>query len=168
LGRETQQLRRRFRTRIPGTHGRASPMGEEMSTGAAYQTLIDIGRQFYERRWMWGTAGNLSLRITSGVRSKTMHARQTHQIGPDPSRDALSIAITPSGLNKGHLSVGDLLVIRDGESRPKYPRGLVPSSETVIHQAIYRAVPGAGAVMISCRNRSLAKSRSSSIWAGWT
>ena len=74
---------------------------------------------------MWGTAGNLSIRLKS---------------------KPLSIAITPSGLNKGHLDKKDLLTITDEKSSAGFPRGLVPSSETVIHQAVYRAVPGAGAV----------------------
>ncbi len=89
------------------------------------QALVDCGKQFYERRWMWGTAGNLSVKL-----------RQT----------PLEIAITPSGLNKGHLTTKDLLVIKDTASNPKHPKGLVPSAETVIHQAVHRALPGCGAV----------------------
>ena len=87
--------------------------------------LADCARQFYDRRWMWGTAGNLSARLSS---------------------NPLKIAITPSGLNKGHLTQADLLTLVDGKPPPKHEQGLVPSAETVIHQAIYRAVPGAGAV----------------------
>jgi methylthioribose-1-phosphate isomerase len=86
--------------------------------------VVDCGRQFYDRRWMWGTAGNLSVRLKS---------------------NPLEIAITPSGLNKGHLTSTDLLRIRDGSAAKKHPRGLVPSAETVIHQAIYRAIPEAKA-----------------------
>ena len=112
---------------------------------SALHTLVDCGRQFYDRRWMWGTAGNLSLRL-----------------GSHP----LEIAITPSGLNKGHLKKQDLLVVKDEKSQRKEKGassrpnslavhrrqraavrgGLVPSAETVIHQAVYRALPGAGAV----------------------
>src|ERR1700687_5942097 len=90
------------------------------------QTLIDCGRQFYERRWMWGTAGNLSLRLKT---------------------EPLEFAITPSGVNKGHLKTEDLITIRNGAAASKGkadPRP--PSAETEIHQAIYRAAPGAGAV----------------------
>ncbi len=89
------------------------------------QTLIDCGKQFYERRWMWGTSGNLSMRLKT---------------------NPLSIAITPSSLNKGHLTLSDLLTITDGKPAPRHPDGWVPSSETAIHQAVYRAAPGAGAV----------------------
>ena len=104
-------------------------MGKDMkkSQGSkeGQQVLVEIGRQFYERRWMWGTSGNLSMRLKS---------------------DPLSIAITPSSVNKGHLAASDLLTLTDGKPAPRHPNGWVPSSETVIHQAIYRAVPGAGAV----------------------
>lgn len=89
------------------------------------QGLLSIGKQFYDRHWMWGTAGNLSCRLKSSP---------------------LSIAMTPSGINKGHMTSKDLLTITDGKPYPPHPQGLMPSSETAIHQAVYRAVPGAGAV----------------------
>lgn len=87
--------------------------------------LVEIGRQFYERRWMWGTAGNLSMRLHS---------------------NPLSIAITPSSVNKGHLEESDLLTLTDGKPAPAHPKRRVPSAESEIHQAVYRAAPGAGAV----------------------
>lgn len=92
---------------------------------SSLQSLVDCGRQFYERRWMWGTAGNLSLKM---------------------SNNPLTIAITPSGLNKGHLNEEDLMVIKDGAPVPKTPSGTVPSAETIIHQTIHRTFPGCGAV----------------------
>lgn len=95
------------------------------SSSANISHLIDCGKQFYERQWMWGTSGNLSVRVKS---------------------DPLTIAITPSGVNKGHLTEADLLTIKDGSPLPKHPKGLIPSAETLIHQAIYQAVPGANAV----------------------
>jgi methylthioribose-1-phosphate isomerase len=88
--------------------------------------LLECGKQFYDRRWMWGTAGNLSVRLNPPT--------------------ALKIAITPSGLNKGHLTAKDLLLIKDGALLSKHPLGHIPSSETVIHQAVFRALPEAGAV----------------------
>ena len=60
--------------------------------------------------------------------------------------DPLEIAITPSGLNKGHLSVDKLLIVRDEADPKKHPDGLVPSAETIIHQTVYRTLPEAGAV----------------------
>jgi methylthioribulose-1-phosphate dehydratase len=76
---------------------------------------------------MWGTAGNLSMKI----RSKP-----------------LEIAITPSGVNKGHLTVHDLVTVKDSPAASRVAPGksAMPSAETLIHQAIYRAAPGAGAV----------------------
>jgi methylthioribulose-1-phosphate dehydratase len=87
--------------------------------------LVACGKQFYERRWMCGTAGNLSVRT-----------------GSDP----WSFAITPSGLNKGHLSSRDLLKVSEKGSGKTHPRGLVPSAETAIHQMLYQTLPSCGAV----------------------
>ena len=87
------------------------------------EALVQCGKQFYERRWMWGTAGNLSVRLKN---------------------QPLEIAVTPSGLNKGQLRVADLLTVTDGKL-PKHPKRYVPSAETVIHQAVYRAIPEAQA-----------------------
>ena len=95
------------------------------------ESLIDCGRQFYERQWMWGMSGNLSVRLSS---------------------DPLSFAITPSGINKGHLAEKDLITIKDSGHAGRQPpakggsKNAAPSSETVVHQAVYRALPGAGAV----------------------
>jgi methylthioribulose-1-phosphate dehydratase len=95
------------------------------------KTLLECGREFYERQWMWGMAGNLSVRLSS---------------------DPLSFAITPSGINKGHMVEKDLITISDaaGAGSKPLPKGKgqepIPSSETVVHQAIYQALPGAGAV----------------------
>jgi methylthioribose-1-phosphate isomerase len=86
--------------------------------------LVEFGKQFYERRWMWGTAGNLSLRVKS---------------------DPLEFLITPSGLNKGRLKNSDLLTIRGGQAQ-KHPKKLMPSAETAIHQAVYENIPQANAV----------------------
>jgi methylthioribulose-1-phosphate dehydratase len=98
---------------------------------SALSVLVDCGRLFYERQWIWGMSGNLSVRLSS---------------------DPLSFAITPSGINKGHLSEKDLITIKD-TGRPDASlqakggfKNASPSSETLIHQAVYRALPGAGAV----------------------
>ncbi len=78
--------------------------------------LVAIGRLFYERGWMWATAGNLSARA-----------------------DADSFWITASGLSKGELAPSDFLRVGifDGailEGRPDHK----PSAETAIHRAIYQ------------------------------
>ncbi len=74
---------------------------------------------------MWGTSGNLSVRLKD---------------------KPLEIAITASGTNKGNLKLGDLLKVTENKPQAKHPRGLRLSSDTVIHQAIYKAVPEAQAV----------------------
>jgi methylthioribulose-1-phosphate dehydratase len=97
----------------------------------ALSDLVDCGRQFYERQWMYGMSGNLSVRLSS---------------------NPLSFAITASGINKGHMSEKDLIRIKDSgreasiTSAKGTSKNAVPSSETVVHQAVYRALPGAGAV----------------------
>jgi methylthioribose-1-phosphate isomerase len=97
------------------------------SRPAALKALIDCGRQFYERRWMWGTAGNLSVKL---------------------KQKPLEIAITPSGLNKGNLTLNELLVLKQGKAglAPEKKTPLIPSAETVIHQTIHETLPGCGAV----------------------
>lgn len=92
-----------------------------MSTG---HKLIEFGRQFYDRGWMEGTGGNLSLRMKD---------------------KPLEIVITPSGVNKGYLHSDDLITIRNGKPLNS-PNGYKPSYETPIHLAIYKAVPWAKAV----------------------
>ncbi|MEV6359909.1 S-methyl-5-thioribose-1-phosphate isomerase [Nocardia asteroides] len=98
------------------TTGAASP-----GTGQA-GAIAAIARQLYERGWMPGTAGNISVRVAD---------------------DAL---ITASGLSKGELGVRDtvLVAIADTTARPGQDRK--PSAETSIHTAVYRTRP-AGAVV---------------------
>jgi methylthioribulose-1-phosphate dehydratase len=79
---------------------------------------------------MWGTAGNLSVKL---------------------NQSPLEIAITPSGINKGHMNPKDLIILKSGpagRSKPsaKPTGGPVPSAETVIHQTIHETLPGCGAV----------------------
>ena len=118
------------------------------------QTLVEFGYQFYSRGWMEGTGGNLSVRLKS---------------------DPLEILITPSGMNKGYLRPDHFINVKDNVDPGLRPAGMTekeiasssaitfsssspadvsggpalrlkPSYETPIHQAIYRAVPTAGAV----------------------
>jgi methylthioribulose-1-phosphate dehydratase len=83
--------------------------------------LVDVARLFYERGWMAGTAGNLSLRQPDG-----------------------SFWITASGKIKG--SREDFLRLAPGgevleRGRPEAR----PSAETSLHDAIYRLIPEARA-----------------------
>ncbi|HEV2851934.1 MAG TPA: methylthioribulose 1-phosphate dehydratase [Thermoanaerobaculia bacterium] len=95
-------------------------------SGDPRDLLADAARLFYERGWMAGTAGNLSLRLEDG-----------------------SFWITASGKLKGRLRREDFLRIAPGT-----PGGEVlergrpedrPSAETSLHDAIYRLFPEARA-----------------------
>ncbi len=79
--------------------------------------LALVGRQFYERGWMWATAGNLSARA-----------------------DADSFWITGSGVNKGTLTAEQFvrLKIADGTILERADPAAHPSAEASIHAAIYQ------------------------------
>jgi methylthioribulose-1-phosphate dehydratase len=103
-------------------------MLESSSAGGARdrdprQVLAAAARFFYERGWMMGTAGNLSLRLEDGT-----------------------FWITASGKQKGRLQVADFVRVAPGgevlESGRDEDR---PSSETSLHDAVYRLFPEARA-----------------------
>ncbi|MDJ0617673.1 MAG: methylthioribulose 1-phosphate dehydratase [Calothrix sp. MO_192.B10] len=84
--------------------------------------LIAAARLFYQKGWMVGTAGNLSVRLPDG-----------------------SFWITASGKAKGELTTRDFVrVYADGTVETPDP-GLKPSAETSIHQSIYNLFPKATA-----------------------
>ncbi len=82
--------------------------------------LIEVGRGFYERGWMWATAGNVSARA-----------------------DRDSFWITMSGVSKGHLSREQFVrvAVADGSVRERDDPEARPSAETAIHRAVYAARP---------------------------
>jgi methylthioribulose-1-phosphate dehydratase len=85
--------------------------------------MAELGREFHVRGWVLGTSGNFSA---------VLH------------REPLCLAITSTGSDKGHLSVGQILELDEtltvfrGEGRP--------SAETALHLAIVRERQ-AGAVL---------------------
>jgi methylthioribulose-1-phosphate dehydratase len=85
--------------------------------------LAEIGRQCYARGWALGTSGNFSAVV---------------------NRDPLRLAITSSGVDKGTLSVGEIVEI-DQHGKVVAGSGR-PSAEASLHLAIARA-RGAGAVL---------------------
>ena len=103
---------------LPGEH-HARPL---------IDTLARTAATFYQREWMWGTSGNLSVKLASRP---------------------LTIAITGSGASKGELTYADLAIVPE-EARASFPwlgpARARPSTETAIHLAIYQSLPGAGAV----------------------
>ncbi len=85
--------------------------------------LATAARLFYERGWMMGTAGNLSLRLADGT-----------------------FWITASGKQKGRLQPEDFLRVAPGGEVVEHGREEDrPSAETSLHDAIYRLFPEAGA-----------------------
>jgi methylthioribulose-1-phosphate dehydratase len=85
--------------------------------------LIEIGRVFYARGWVLGTSGNFSAVI---------------------DRDPLRLAITSSGVDKGHLTLDEILDI-DASANVVAGTGR-PSDETRLHLTIV-PLRGAGAVL---------------------
>jgi methylthioribose-1-phosphate isomerase len=92
------------------------------------EVLAGQSRDLYLRGWMPGTSGNLSVRL------------------PGPAPRAL---ITGSGLDKGDLGPGDMVLVDalTGQAAGPAGDGPRPSAETAIHAAVYRSVAEAGAVV---------------------
>lgn len=88
------------------------------------EALVAAARHFYQRGWMIGTAGNLSVRSARG-----------------------GFWITASGRHKGELQLRDLLrVDMDGSIIERSDDSARPSAETSIHVALYRRMANVGAV----------------------
>ncbi|MEU3774627.1 S-methyl-5-thioribose-1-phosphate isomerase [Streptomyces sp. NPDC032472] len=102
---------------------------ETLRPGATRQRLgaelARFSRQLYERGWMPGTSGNLSVRLPGG------------------SGQAL---ITASGRDKGDLTAADTVLVDARTGEKSQESALRASAETAIHAAVYRAA-GAGAVI---------------------
>ena len=81
---------------------------EEIASG-----LVELGRRAHSRGWVLGTSGNFSAIVSDAP---------------------LRLAITPTGVDKGHLSAGDILEIDEG-GRTLRGQGR-PSAEMPLHLAI--------------------------------
>ena len=92
------------------------------------EALIGAATEFYARGWMWGTSGNLSVKLAN---------------------DPLTFAITGSGVDKGELTRAELAVV-PVEAQKDVPSlgssGLKASAESAIHQVLYERLPDVGAV----------------------
>ena len=106
--------------------------------------IIEMAREFHRLGWMWGTSGNLSVKLAA---------------------EPLAIAITGSGASKGNLTRRDIVIVpekaRDPRDDPSSgtpqddsdrthqddQHKARPSAETAIHMAVYQQVPEAGAVL---------------------
>ncbi len=114
----------RSRKRSARTSSRRSRRDSTAARFLALSTeLAEIGRNFHQRGWMFGTSGNLSAVV---------------------SERPLRLAITPTGLDKGALDAAQFLEI---DENALVVRGDgKPSAETGLHLAIVRT-RGAGAVL---------------------
>ncbi|GAA2577504.1 methylthioribulose 1-phosphate dehydratase [Dactylosporangium fulvum] len=101
-------------------------MNQHLDRATAAAGLAQTARDLYRRGWMDGTAGNLSARLA------------------EPAHAAL---ITASGRSKGSLTAQDMVAVDAVTGQPLEPGGPPPSAETSIHAAVYRTVPGCGAVV---------------------
>ena len=94
---------------------------------AEKQAVVDAARTMSAMGLVTGTAGNVSMRLAHGA-------------------DGIELmAITPSGRPYGALEADDI-VVTDFDVDP-IEGELVPSSESLLHAAIYRARPDVGAVI---------------------
>lgn len=87
----------------------------------ARAAIVAAGRRLYERRILASIEGNMSVRM-----------------------EADRILATPSGINKGFMAEGDL-VVTDLEGNPE--GGGKPSSEVLMHLGIYRVRPDLNAIV---------------------
>jgi methylthioribose-1-phosphate isomerase/methylthioribulose-1-phosphate dehydratase len=97
------------------------------ATAHPYDAAVGLSataRDLYDRGWMPGTSGNVSVRS-----------------GAD------AVLITASGLGKGRLTPADTVLVRTDTGTPVRPGSPRPSAETSIHLAVYRAFPTVGAVV---------------------
>lgn len=92
-----------------------------MDESSLRRELVTVCRRAYERGMISGVDGNLSARL---------------------GRDRF--LVTPAGVNKGYLEPGDLVIV-DPEGRAV--AGGRPSTEVLLHTAVYAIRPDAGAIV---------------------
>ena len=86
--------------------------------------LAAVAKSFHARGWMLGTSGNLSAVV---------------------QREPLRVAMSPSGVDKGELSAGQMLLI-DENAEVVSQHGGKPSDESLLHIRVVKD-RGAGAVL---------------------
>ncbi|MER5885014.1 methylthioribulose 1-phosphate dehydratase [Streptomyces sp. NPDC001941] len=91
--------------------------------------LAHAAKALYERGWMPGTSGNLSVRL------------------PEPGGLAL---ITAGGRDKGELTVQDMVEISVATGVLARPARLGASPESVLHAALYRTTTAGAVIHAHC------------------
>ncbi|WP_457030743.1 S-methyl-5-thioribose-1-phosphate isomerase, partial [Kitasatospora sp. P5_F3] len=102
-------------TAIVSEHATVRPAD---GTARLADRLAELSRTLYQRGWLPGTSGNLSVR--------------------PPGSDHL-VLITASGRDKGELTARDLVTVDLATGRTVSSGHLKASAETLIHTAVYRA-----------------------------
>ena len=93
-----------------------------MSLQVAKQQVAEVARRMAELDLVSGTSGNVSARLSDGL-----------------------MAITPMGKSYDGMSADDIVVL-DGDLNP-VEGDLMPSSESLLHVAIYAARPDVGGIV---------------------
>jgi methylthioribulose-1-phosphate dehydratase len=88
------------------------------------RTLVDCIQRIYARGWCEGTSGNFSRVLR---------------------HDPFELLITSTGLDKGRITVDDLLLV-GADGRPRDDQRLKPSAETLLHVTIVHST-GASAIL---------------------
>lgn len=93
-----------------------------MNSYEAKSQIIEIGRNMWIKEWIAANDGNISCKISDD-----------------------EYVCTPTGVSKGSLEIGDLIVV-DREGRKLSGGPLNPSSEIKMHLYVYRERPDVNAV----------------------
>ena len=93
-----------------------------MSLQVAKQQVAEVARRMAELDLVSGTSGNVSARLSDGL-----------------------MAITPMGKSYDGMTADDIVVV-DGDLNP-VEGDLMPSSESLLHVAIYAARPDVGGIV---------------------
>lgn len=104
-------------------------MPPKLGINDAVDTLILAAKGFYDKQWLLGTSGNLSIRVVTD----------------EEDTEALRFLITASGRDKGMLSAEDFVVVGE-DGLVVAPREGQASAETLLHEGVYQAFPHVGAV----------------------
>jgi len=88
----------------------------------AKNQIVEIGRRMWMKEWVASNDGNISCKISED-----------------------EFVCTPTGVSKGFLEVGDLIVV-DGQGRKRSGGPLNPSSEIKMHLFVYHERPDVQAV----------------------